>query len=294
VKNFIKVVYQQLEIAFERFGEHRLTDWAAALTYYSVLSIFPGLLALVSLLGLLGHGTTDAIINTLEDLPEGPAQDILVAAVTNLQGSGSAATTALIIGVLVSLYSASSYVGAFIRAEGVVLGVKETRRFFVTIPLRYGLTLLLMLLAVLMAMAIVLTGPIAEQFTKLTGIEASGWGALKWPIVLVLFMLALGILYSLGPNFERTKFRFITPGTVLAFVIWAIASILFSVYVGNFGRYNEVYGSLGGVAVFLIWLYLSNVSLLMGLEFDAELARYKKKYGHHAFSRQRLESEPPE
>ncbi len=294
LKRRAKAVYEQLDIVFTRFGEHRLTDWAAALTYYSVLSIFPGLLALVSLLGIVGHGTQDAIIDTLSDLPDGPARDIILGAMKNLQGAAGAATTALVVGLLVALYSASSYIGAFIRAAGVILGVEETRRFFVTIPLRFALTLVLMVLAIITATAIVLTGPIAEQFTRVTGVHADaigGWGVIKWPILLLLFYAALGVLYSLGPNFKEKRFRFGTAGSTLAFVLWLIASLLFSLYVANFGHYNKVFGSLAGVAVFLIWLYWSNIAVLLGLEFDHELARFKRKYGYGAFSRQRFQQE---
>lgn len=294
MKRRAKAVYEQLDIAISRFGDHRLTDWAAALTYYSVLSIFPGLLALVSILGLIGTGATDAIIETLTELPSGPARDIVLSATKNVQDSGGAATTALIVGTLIAIYSASSYVGAFIRAAGVILGVEETRRFFITIPLRFALTLLLMVFAIVTAVAIVLTGPIADEFRRVTGLDAEllgGWGFIKWPIVLLLFLSALGILYSLGPNFEKTRFRFATKGSVLALVVWLIASALFSFWVGNFGNFNKVFGSLTSVVVFLVWLYLSNVAVLLGLEFDNELARFKKSNGYGAFSRERFRRE---
>lgn len=294
LKRRAKAVYEQLDIVFSRFGDHRLTDWAAALTYYSVLSIFPGLLALVSLLGFVGHGTQTAIIETIGELPDGPARDILVGAMQNLVGATTAATTALIVGLLVAIYSASSYIGAFIRAAGVILGVEETRRFYVTIPLRLALTGILMVLAIMTAIAVVLTGPIAEQFTKLTGVHADaigGWGMIKWPIILLLFYSALGVLYSLGPNFQDRRFRFGTAGSTLAFVLWMIASLLFSLYVANFSHYNKVFGSLAGVAIFFIWLYWSNIAVLLGLEFDHELQRYKRVHGYGAFSRRRFQQE---
>lgn len=292
-----KAVYEQLDVVFSRFGEHRLTDWAAALTYYSVLSIFPGLLALVSILGFVGHGTAQAIIDTLGDLPDGPARDIVLGAVKNLQGETGAATTALVIGLVVALYSASSYIGAFIRAAGVILDVGETRRFFVTIPLRFGLTLILMVLGVMTAAAIVLTGPIMAQFTQLTGFDGSsigGWGVIKWPIVLLLFLAALGVLYSLGPDYDEKRFRFATAGSILAFVLWLLASVLFSLYVAGFSHYNKVFGSLAGVAIFLIWLYWSNIAVLLGLEFDHELRRYERAHGYKAFSRERFRRERQE
>jgi membrane protein len=294
VKRRIKAVYQQLEIVSNRFGEHHLTDWAAALTYFAVFSIFPGLLALVSLLGIVGHGTSQAVIDTLAELPDGPAREILLSAAGHVQGETSAATTALLVGLGVATYAASRYIGAFIRAAGLILHVEETRRFFVTIPLRLALTVLLMLLTALTAVAIVLTGPIATEFTRLTGFEASalgGWGFIKWPLVLLLFYFSLGVLYSLGPDFENKRLRVATAGSTLALVLWLVASVLFSLFVANFAHYNKVFGSLAGAAIFLVWIYWSNVSVLLGLELDHELQRFKRKYGYGAFSRQRFQRE---
>lgn len=293
-KRRVTAVYQQLDIVFSRFGDHHLTDWAAALTYYAVFSIFPGLLALVSLLGIVGHGTSEAVIDTIAELPDGPAREILLSAARHVQGQTGAATTALIVGLSVATYAASRYIGAFIRAAGLILHVEETRRFFVTIPLRLALTVLLMLLATLTAAAIVLTGPIAAEFTRVTGLQADslgGWGFVKWPLVLLLFYGSLGVLYSLGPDFENKRLRMATAGSTLALVLWLIASLLFSLFVANFAHYNKVFGSLAGVAIFLVWIYWSNVSVLLGLEFDHELARYRRSHGYGAFSRQRFQRE---
>lgn len=292
-----KAVQEQLEIVFNRFGEHRLTDWAAALTYYSVLSIFPGLLALFSMLVLVGHGTADALIETISQLPDTTARSILLGAIEHIENQTTAATTALLVAALTALYSASAYVGAFIRAAGVILGVKETRRFYVTIPLRFGLTLALTGLAVLTAVAIVLTGPIAEQAMQVVGLDLSlsgNWSVIRWPLVGLLFIVALGLLYSLGPDFAEKRWRFATAGSLLAIALWLLASLLFSIYVGNFGRFNKVYGGVAGGAIFLIWLYLSNIAVLIGLELDNELARYRRAHGHGAFSKERFRSDTGE
>lgn len=295
IRRWAKAVYEQLDIVVSRLGEHRLIDQAAALTYYSVLSIFPGLLALFSLLGFVGHGTQDAIVEMLEELPDGPVQDLVIAAVHNISEPG-AATGALIFGTAIAIYSASNYVGAFIRSAAVILEIDDNRRFFVTIPLRIGLTALLTVLAIVTAVAIVLTGPIAAEFTRVTGLHANavgGWGVIKWPIVLLLFYTALGLLYSLGPDHRDKRFRFATAGSTLALVLWLIASLLFSLYVANFGHFNRTFGSLAGMAIFLIWLNLSNLAVLLGLELDHELARYRKAHGHGAFSRERFAHEAP-
>ncbi|MGH2907443.1 MAG: YihY/virulence factor BrkB family protein [Solirubrobacterales bacterium] len=294
-RTWFGVVYKQLDIAASRFGEHRLTDWAAALTYYSMLSIFPGLLVLVSVLGLLGRSASDSIVGNIEGVAPSQVRDIFVSAIHGLQTSGTTAGVLLAVGLVTALYSSSSYIGAFIRAAGIVLDVPEDRRFYKTIPLRIGITALMMLLILLVGMVVVLTGPIAREVARATGVSANGigsWDTFKWPVVIALAVLVLAILYNLGPNFDRTDRRWfsITPGVLLAVSLWLILSFAFSLYVGNFARYNKVYGSLAGVVIFLVWLWLSNVAVLLGLEYDAELKRYRSKHGHSAFSRRRLKA----
>jgi membrane protein len=290
-RTWFGVVYRQLDLAVSRFGRHRLTDWAAALTYYSMLSIFPALLVLVSLLGLVGQSATDAIVSNFQGVAPSQVRDIFLSAVNGLQSSGTTAGVLLVVGLVTALYSSSSYIGAFIRAAGIVLEVPEDRRFYQTIPLRLGITALLMVLILLVVMIVVLTGPVAKEFARATGLSnhgIDGWDSFKWPIVIFLAVFVLAILYNLGPNFNKLHFRFITPGILLAVSLWLLLSFGFSVYVGNFARYNKVYGSLAGVVIFLIWLWLTNVAVLLGLEFDAELRRFKDKYGFSAFSRKRL------
>jgi membrane protein len=292
-KTVVGRIYQQLDVAVSRFNRHRLTDWAAALTYYSMLSIFPALLVLVSVLGLIGHSATDSIVSNVENVAPSQVRDIFISAIRGLEQSGSTAGLLLLAGVATALYSASSYIGAFIRAAGIVLEVPEDRRFYKTIPLRLGITVLLMLLILAVITLVVLTGPIATEVARVTGLSEhgiSGWNSVRWPLVAVLAILVLTILYNLGPNFEHRRFQIVTPGILLAVVLWLILSLGFSLYVGNFARYNRVYGSLAGFVIFLVWLWLTNVAVLLGLEFDAELRRFKAKYGYSAFSRKRLKS----
>lgn len=285
-------VFQQLDLAISRFDRHRLTDWAAAMTYYSMLSIFPALLVFVSVLGIIGKSITGSIIANFEEVAPSQVRDIFLSTIESLEKSGNTAGILLFVGLATSLYSSSNYIGAFIRAAGIVLEVPEKRRFYKTIPLRLGITVLLMLLIMAVVGLVVLTGPIATEFARATGLDDfgfSGWGSLRWPLIAMLAILVLTILYNLGPNFDERRFKIITPGIVLAVALWLILSLGFNLYVDNFARYNRVYGSLAGVVIFLVWLWLTNVAVLLGLEFDAELRRFKKVHGFSAFSRRRLQ-----
>lgn len=290
-RSFLKIVYGQLDIAFSRFGDHKLTDWAAAMTYYSMLSIFPGLLVLVSVLGLLGQSVTGAMVENFEELAPNAVRDVFLGAIRGLQQSGTTAGIVLFVSLFTAIYSASSYIGAYIRASGIVLGISDERPFYKTLPLRFALTALIMTLILLAGLLVVLTGPIAREFAHIMGIAdngVSGWDYFKWPFVIALAVLALAILYNLGPDHAERKFRLITPGIILAISLWLLLSFAFSFYVGSFARYNKVYGSLAGVIIFLIWMWLTNIAVLLGLEFDAELRRFKRVHGYSAFSRQRL------
>lgn len=290
-RSAIKIIYGQLDIAFSRFGEHKLTDWAAAMTYYSMLSIFPGLLVIVAILGLLGQSATGAMIENFEELAPNAVRDVFLSAIRGLQESGTTAGIVLFVGLFTSLYSASSYIGAYIRASGIVLGMRDERPFYKTLPLRFALTALIMTLILLAGLLVVLTGPIAREFAHIMGLSdngITGWDYFKWPFVIALAMLALAILYNLGPAHEERKFKLITPGIVLAITLWLLLSFAFSFYVGSFASYNKVYGSLAGVVIFLVWMWLTNMAVLLGLEFDAELRRFKRVHGYSAFSRKRL------
>jgi membrane protein len=258
------------------FQEDKLTDWAAALTYYGILAIFPALLVLVSVLGLIGESATQPLIDNLSEVAPGPAQEILTNALENLQGSGGAAGVAFAIGLLAALWSASGYVAAFMRASNAIYDIEEGRPIWKTLPLRVGLTVLLLTLVVISALGVVLTGGIATEVGSLVGVgdtAVSVWNIAKWPVILLVVSFMFAVLYWAAPNVKQPGFRWLSPGGILAVVGWLIASGAFAFYVSNFGSYNKTYGTLGGVIIFLVWLWLSNIMVLLGAELNAELER---------------------
>ncbi|PZG00280.1 YihY/virulence factor BrkB family protein [Micromonospora endophytica] len=259
------------------FSDDRLTDWAAALTYYGVLSIFPGLLVLVSLLGLLGPGATQGVRDTVgEAVPEQNIRQILDAALEQAQQNGGLAGVAAIVGLLAAFWSASGYVAAFMRAANTIYDVPEGRPVWKTLPIRVGVTAVIGLLLLASAVIVVFTGRFAEQVGSAIGVGRTAvtvWDIAKWPVLLLLVSLMFAILYWASPNARQGGFRWVSPGGVLAVLLWLLVSAGFALYVANFGSYNKTYGALAGVIIFLVWLWLSNVAILLGAEFDAELAR---------------------
>ncbi len=265
-----------LKRTVSEFRADNLTDWAAALTYYAVLSIFPALIVLVSILGLAGDSATNAVLDNIDELGPGPAQDIISGAIRQIANSQGTAGAAFVLGLVAALWSASGYVGAFSRASNVIYETEEGRPFWKRRPLQIGMTLILLLLVALSAIAVVISGPLAAEAGKLFGLEGTAitvFNIVKWPVIVVVVMTMLAILYYGAPNVRHPGFRWITPGGVLAVLLWILASAGFAFYVGNFGSYNKTYGSLAGVIVFLIWLWISNVAVLLGAEMNAELER---------------------
>jgi membrane protein len=265
-----------LKRTVSEFRADNLTDWAAALTYYAVLSIFPALIVLVSILGLAGHSATNAVLDNINQLGPGPAQDIISGAIKQIAASQGAAGIAFVLGLVAALWSASGYVGAFSRASNVVYEMEEGRPFWKLRPLQLAMTLLLLLLVAVSAIAVVVSGPLADQVGKLFGLEGTVvtvFDVVKWPVIVLVVMTMLGILYYGAPNVRHPGFRWITPGSVLAVGLWIVASIAFAFYVSNFGSYNKTYGSLAGVIAFLVWLWISNVAVLLGVELNAEVER---------------------
>jgi membrane protein len=256
--------------------EDNLTDWAAALTYYGILAIFPALIVLVSVLGLIGSSATQPLIDNLGTVAPGPAQEIFTSAIQNLQGSRGAAGVFFIVGLAGALWSASGYVAAFMRASNSIYDMEEGRPIWKTLPTRVVLTLVLLLLLAISAVAVALSGGLAEQVGGVIGLSDTAvtvWDIAKWPVLLLVVSFMFALLYWAAPNVKHPKFRWISPGGVLAVIGWVIASLAFAFYVANFGSYNKTYGALAGPIVFLVWLWISNIMVLLGAEFNAELER---------------------
>ncbi|MEV5317428.1 YihY/virulence factor BrkB family protein [Streptomyces sp. NPDC052687] len=264
-----------LKRTLKEFKEDNLTDWAAALTYYGVLAIFPALLALVSILGLLGSATIKPMVDNLGSLAPGAARDILNSVLKQIQGNQGGASIALIIGIALALWSASGYIAAFMRASNAVYDIGEGRPAWKTIPTRLVITLVVVVLLAAMAVGVVFTGTLARKTGQVLGLGdtfITVWNIAKWPVMVLLFAAIVALLYWAAPNVKR-KFRWVSAGSLIAIVIWLIASAAFAFYVANFGSYNKTYGSMAAVIIFLVWMWISNIAILLGLEFNAELER---------------------
>jgi membrane protein len=265
-----------LKRTVKEFQDDSLTDWAAALTYYAVLSIFPALIVLVSVLGLVGESATQPLIDNLGSVAPGPAKEIFTDAIANLQGSQGAAGVFFVVGILAAIWSASGYIAAFMRASNAIYDMEEGRPIWKTLPTRVGLTVLLMVLTAISAVAVTLSGGLAEQVGGLIGVGDTAvqiWNIAKWPVLVLFVSFMFAVLYWAAPNVKQAGFKWLTPGSVLAVLGWIVASVAFAFYVANFGSYNKTYGALAGPIVFLVWLWISNIMVLLGAELNAELER---------------------
>jgi membrane protein len=273
-----------LRRTMREFKDDELTDRAAALTYYGILALFPALLVLVSLLGIVGRSATNDVLDNITQLTPGAARDVLTNAVGQLQGNAGIGSVMAIVGLVLAVWSASGYVAAFIRTSNAVYDMPEGRPVWRVLPVRVGVTVVLMVLAVVSALIVVFTGGLARQAGTALGIGDTAltvWSIAKWPVLVVLVTIMIAILYWATPNARVRGFRWITPGSFLALVIWMIASAGFALYVANFGSYNKTYGTFAGIIVFLAWLWITNLAILLGLEFDAETSRQRAVAGGH-------------
>ena len=278
--------FATLKRTVREFKEDNLTDWAAALTYYGILAIFPALLAVVSILGLVGQSATQPLIDNLGKVAPGPAKDIFTSAIQNLQKSQGAAGILFFVGLGGALWSASGYVAAFMRASNAIYDVEEGRPIWKSLPTRVVTTLVLLVMLAAVAIGVTLTGGLAKEVGNVLGVGSTAvtaWNIAKWPVILLAVITMFALLYWAAPNVKHPKFRWISPGSVVGVLLWIVASAGFAFYVANFGSYNKTYGALGGVIVFLIWLWISNIAILLGAEFNAELERGRQiEAGHPA------------
>jgi membrane protein len=265
-----------LKRSVKQFKHNDLPDRAAALTYFGVLAIFPGMLVLVSILGMLGKSTTNSLLDNLGGIAPGGVKTFLTGVIDQVQGKAGAAGIAAVAGILIALWSASGYVAAFTRASNAIYEVDEGRPIWKLAPVRILTTVALVIMLVASAVIVIVSGPIADQVGSALGVGSSlvlVWQILKWPVLVVIVSIMFSLLYKATPNVKQPKFRWITPGGFLAVVVWLVASALFALYVSFSGSYNKTYGSLATVIVFLVWLWISNIAILLGAEFNAETHR---------------------
>jgi membrane protein len=287
-----------LKRTVRRFREDNMTDWAAALTYYAVLSLFPALLVLVALLGVVGQeSAVDELVKVVEDLGSAQAAAAVRGPLEGVVANRGGAGALLGIGILGALWSASGYIGAFTRAGNVIWQVEEGRPAWKLKPFQILVTAVAVLLLSVIAIGLVLTGPIAEAAGEAIGLGDAAvlaWQIAKWPVLALLVVLLIAMIYYLLPNVRQPRFRWVSPGAIVALLVWLVASAGFAVYVASFGSYNATYGTLGGAIVLLIWLWISNLALLLGAEFDAELERERElRSGEPAHEQIRLPAKEP-
>jgi membrane protein len=264
---------------YSRFGEVQVTDRAAALTYYAILSLFPGLLVVVSLLSLLGSypETYESIVNTLRDAAPGTAVDTINSALRDALRNQSNAGILLIVGVVLAFYSASGAMGAAMRALEAINRAEKGRDFLPNLGVRLGLTLLVTLLVLVAFLSVVIAGPLFSSIADAAGFPDFVKGLvryLRWPVGVAALLSAFAIVYALGPRRTPKRgdrsLRSVLPGAAVGTALWFAVSLLFTLYVSNFGAYDKTYGTLGAMISLLIWLWLGNLAFLLGALFNAE------------------------
>jgi membrane protein len=265
----------------KEFSHDNLTDWAAALTYYAVLSLFPAIIALISILGLVVDPATitRVITDTVSQLGPKSAVDTFKGPIDQIAGNRSGALLGLILGVAAALWTASGYVGAFMRASNAIYEREEGRPFYILRPLQILVTFVLVMMAALVVLSLIVSGPVASAIGNAVGLGDTAvtvWNIAKWPVMLLVVMAMLAILYWPAPNARQKNFRWVSPGAIVAVIVWIVASAGFAFYVANFGSYNKTYGALGGVIVFLVWMWITNLAVLFGAELNAETERSRE------------------
>ncbi|HXB14407.1 MAG TPA: YihY/virulence factor BrkB family protein [Solirubrobacteraceae bacterium] len=288
-----------LKRSFKEYSEDNMSDWAAALTYYGLLAVFPALIALVAIVGLVGNpaSTTHQLVEIVGKLGPSSAKQTFEGPIKAITQQRSAAGVLLIVGTVAALYSASSYVGAFSRASNVIFETPEGRPIWKLKPQQLLVTLVILLLLVVIALSLVLTGPVVTAVASPLGISSSAvsvWDIAKWPVLVLFMILMFSLLYYSSPNVKMRRFRSVAPGAAFALVVWLVASAAFASYVANFGSYNKTYGTLGGAVVFLVWMWLTNAALLLGAQLNSERERAAEIAEGRPRAERELQMEPRE
>ncbi|MFI7428983.1 YihY/virulence factor BrkB family protein [Micromonospora sp. NPDC049836] len=266
--------------AGRNFVKDNCADWAAALTYYGVLALFPSTIVVVALVGLVSDGprTVDTVIDLAREIGAGSVvgNEAFVTVVRNVVEQQGPAKVLLSFGLLGALWSASGFIGAFTRASNAIYGVEEGRPFYRLRPVQVGLAGVSLVLLAVVALGLIVSGPVTDfvgDRLHAGGLTRTAWTVAKWPLLALVAMTLLSLLFWIAPNVRQPRFRWLTPGGALALLAWVLASFGFGLYVANFGSYDVTYGSLGAVIAFLVWLYLSNCALMLGVQVNAELQR---------------------
>ena len=267
--------------AFAEFRADDMMSWAAALTYYAVLSLFPALLALVSLIGVFGKqpDTTNSLMDIIASIAPQPTVDALEPMVQNLVSNKGGAGALLSFGLLAAIWSASGYIGAFFKASNAIYEVEEGRKFYKLRPIQLGLTVLFLVVAAFGMVVFVASGGIVESIANVVGLGGTAvsiWTYAKWPVLGVVVALMLALLYWAAPNAKQPSLKWVTPGGFIGLIVLVAASALFAFYVKNFNSAGATYGALAAVPIGLTWLWICNLAVLFGAEFDAELERQRR------------------
>jgi membrane protein len=290
-------LFATVKRTFTEFSEDNMTDWAAALTYYGLLSLFPALIALVSIIGLVADPATvtQKVTQIVSSLGPSSAANTFAGPIKSITANKSAAGILLIVSLAVALWSASGYVGAFMRAANIIYETPEGRPIWKLRPLQLLVTLVMILLLAVVALALVLSGPLVKIVADPLGVGNTAvdvWNYGKWPVLILLVITMFSVLYYAAPNVKLRGFKWVTPGVVLALVVWLLASVAFAFYVSNFGSYDKTYGTLGGFVVFLMWMWITNVSLLLGMEVNAERERARELAAGDERAEKEIQLEP--
>ena len=286
-----------LKRTFKEFSEDNLTDWAAALVYYGLLAMFPALIAFVGIVGFFVDpaSATRTLTQVVTSLGPSTAADTFAGPIRSITANRGASGILAIVGIVVALSSASGYVGAFMRASNIIYETPEGRPVWKLRPLQMLVTLIMLILAVAVVLALILTGPVVEAVARPLGVSSLAvtiWQYAKWPVLVLIVLTMFAVLYYASPNVKQPGFKWVTWGSAFALLVWILASVAFAFYVANFGSFDKTYGSLGGVVCFLVWLWITNIAILLGVELNAELERSRELEAGVPHAEREIQLEP--